>query len=531
MKMKFVLCFFLFLIISNTTKANIYWLYEFYNISSNFNIFSLNDSEYQQCLKEKLSEKDYKKAIEYKSSISQKMEGAADQCVEKLLVSESNTKLQLCLKNELSNQSYNNLITKQFSKNPGKNDFKTFYKCLSELKTNTVVASNEQYNESNSCPEGYKLVNNSCQSDGSTSSGSCPEGYKLVNNSCQSDGSKKKSSEKKDENILSDEEAYGSKKSYAKQWLGTMDEIGSLIMKSEINNKQKYFDIVSNAIVIFKRMENSTPNEQKSAGKKLIEIKNLLEKKFKANKNVEQYKDVVMKISGIMTGGRPPADIFLANKIYDCKSYTEPFFTHHVTDLSNIKKILPWGSVRTGGGAVDSLKMHTYLDIKREESEVSVHVPTDSYLIAYDAYRLYEFRDTIHYMLYFQASCDVAYRFDHLDIIESSLQKKMGELVIQEIQNKSKIMPIKPPIFIKGGTLVAKTKGVPKSGWWDFGLYNKNNNNQLPKRLTDYKGTNEERTFRSADCPYDYFVKDLKKAYYKKIKKQRCGPKEIKKNN
>ena len=46
----------MFLIISNTTKANIYWLYEFYNISSNFNIFSLNDSEYQHCLKEKLSE-------------------------------------------------------------------------------------------------------------------------------------------------------------------------------------------------------------------------------------------------------------------------------------------------------------------------------------------------------------------------------------------------------------------------------------------------------------------------------------------
>ena len=167
MKMKLISFIFLFLIISSTTKANIYWLYEFYNISPNFNIFSLNDSEYQQCLKEKLSEKDYKKAIEYKSSISQEMEGAADQCVGKLLVSQSNTKLQLCLQNELSNQSYNSLITKQFSKSPRKNDFKAFYKCLSELKTNTVVASNEQYNESNSCPEDYKLVNNSCQSDAS----------------------------------------------------------------------------------------------------------------------------------------------------------------------------------------------------------------------------------------------------------------------------------------------------------------------------------------------------------------------------
>ena len=521
----------MFLIISSTTKANIYWLYEFYNISPNFNIFSLNDDEYQQCLKKQLSENDYKKAVEFKSSITQKMEDAADQCIETLLVSQSNTNLQQCLKSELNDQSYNSLITKHFSKNPKKNNFKAFYKCLSELKTNTVVASNKQYNESNSCPEGYKLVNNSCQSDGSGSSGSCPEGSKLVNNTCQFDELKKKSSEKKDENILSDEEAYGSKKYYAKQWINTMNEIVSLLQKSQINNKQKAIDIVNNSISIFKRMENANSEQKKSAGKQLIDVKNLLEKNFKENKNIEKYKDVLIKVSGIMTVGRPPADIFLANKVYDCKSYTEPFFTHHVTDLSKIKKILPWGSVRTGGGAVDSLKMHTYMDIKREGSEVSVHVPTDSYLIAYDAYRLYEFRDTIHYMLYFQASCDVAYRFDHLDIIESSLQKKMGELVIQEIQNKSKIIPIKPPIFVKGGTLVAKTKGVPKSGWWDFGLYNKNNNNQLPKRLSAYKGKDEERTFRSADCPYDYFIKDLKKAYYKKIKKKRCGPKEIKKNN
>ena len=31
-----------------------------------------------------------------------------------------------------------------------------------------------------------------------------------------------------------------------------------------------------------------------------------------------------------------------------------------------------------------------------------------------------------------------------------------------------------------------------------------------------------------AGCLYDYFIKDLKKAYYKKIKKNKCGPQEIK---
>jgi len=246
------------------------------------------------------------------------MEDAADQCIETLLVSQSNLGLQQCLTNELGDQSYNSLITKHFSKNPKKNDFKAFHKCLSELKTNTAVANSKQYNEFNSCPEGYLLKNDTCQFD----------------------KSKKKNSKQQNEKILSDEEAYGSNKFYANMWLKTMDEISSLLLESQINNKQKYLNIVSNAISIFRRMEKATPDQQRSTGKQMVEVINLLEKNFKAHKNVEKYKDVLMKISGIMTSGRPPADIFIANKVYDCKSYSKPFFTHHVTDLSKIKKIL-----------------------------------------------------------------------------------------------------------------------------------------------------------------------------------------------
>ena len=94
MRIKLVFFLFFFVIFANSANANIYWLYKFYNISSNFNIFSLNDDEYQKCLKENLVEKDCKKTVEYKSSITQKMESAADQCFEKLLISQSNPELQ-----------------------------------------------------------------------------------------------------------------------------------------------------------------------------------------------------------------------------------------------------------------------------------------------------------------------------------------------------------------------------------------------------------------------------------------------------
>ena len=531
-KIIFVIIFLLTFI--NATNANIYWVYEFYKISPQSNIFIIGDSGYQECLKSQLSEKEYNKAIKIESNMSKKMEKTADTCVEKLLISQKNPVLQECLKNELSEEKYNNLIVNSFSKKPKKNDFKAFQKCLFNLKT--LIVDNSS-NQPGSCPEGYILENSTCQSDQSKKitkqqAGICPEGYILKNNTCQSDKSTKVT-EQKNNNILSDEEAYGSKKSYADIWLKTMDDISALLLDSEIQNKQKYLDIVDNAISIFRRMESSTIDQQKSAGKQLVEIINLLEKDFQKHKNVEQYKDVVGKISGIMTGGRPPTDIFLANKVYDCKSYSEPFFTHHVTNVKKIQKILPWGSVRSGGGSKRSLKSHTYMVIKNQGSEVSVHAPADSYLIASGRARLTDHKDTIHYSLFFQASCDVVYYFHHIDKIEPGLQKKMGELPIQEIEHKAKLMPIRPPIFIKGGELVAKTKGVPKSGWWDFGLLNKNNNNKLPKRIAKMKfpeaetKAQEVERFGFADCPYDYFTEDLKKAYYTKMKKKICGPKEL----
>ena len=324
----------------NSAQANIYWVYEFYKVSPQSNIFAIGDDNYQECLKKQLSEKEYNKAIKFESQMSKKMEKAADMCVEKLLVAKKNPVLEECLKNELSEEKYNSLIVNSFSKRPKKNDFKIFQKCLFNLKTITADNSGQQ-------------------------SGSCPEGYILENNSCQPD-KLKKIAKQKSSNILSDEEAYGSKKSYADTWLKTMDEISDLLLASEIQNKQKYLDIVNNAKSIFRRMEGATADQKKSAGNQLTEVIHLLEKDFQKHKNVEQYKDVVGKISGIMTGGKPPADIFLANKVYDCKSHSEPFFIHHVTNVKKIQEILPWGSVRSGGGAKKSLKMHTYMIIKNK---------------------------------------------------------------------------------------------------------------------------------------------------------------------
>ena len=487
MRTKLIFFLFFFVIFANSTNANIYWLYEFYNISPNFNIFSLNDDEYQKCLKENLGEKDYKKAVEYKSSITQKMEGAADQCVEKLLISQSNPELQLCLENELTDQSYNNLITKQFSKSPGKNDFKAFYKCLSELKTNTIVASNEQYNESNSCPEGYKIVDNSCQSDGSTSAGSCPEGYKLVNNSCQSDGSKKQK-----------------KLDVSKKQEGKKLNIEDPNLKSCL---QKSFSQKAYNEIFLQGLRPPDNNEKKEIEKCL--------------KSIPKEKDTGSFAQGYNT---PDFyyDIFDGGKKEDCVSNPQPIFTHEITDLSKIRRAERWGQVKS-----KSLKNHSYLFLKKKNKPIPVYAPVHSYLILQTRYRLQGLKE-VQWRLIFQVGCEIVYRFDHLDTLSDKLLKHLGNIPVNEDQNAAPNVLINPPIEIKAGELIASTQGTPQAGSWDFGLSDVSKNNELPKRLKNYKNKPTGRQYKYSACPYDYYPDEIKKKYLKKMKGKKCNPKEIK---
>jgi hypothetical protein len=480
MKMKFISFIFLLLIITNNAKADIYWLYEFYNISSNFNIFSLNDDEYQQCLKKQLSEKDYKKAIEYKSSISQEMEGAADQCVEKLLISQSNTKLQLCLQNELSNQSYNNLITKQFSKSPGKNDFKTFYKCLSELKTNTVVASNEQYNESNSCPEGYKLVNNSCQSDASKQKQKSDDLNKVVEN----------------------------KLNIKKNKYNLNDPALNKCFKKMLGEK-RYQE------VIFSSSEK--PNDEENTS--------IL--------GCQQNPDYAWQES-IALGYNTMDnfyDIFDGNKMENCVSNPKPVFTHEITDFSQIKQLKRWGLTPQG-----YLKGHSYIFLKNKghsdnrviiDKPVPVYAPIDSYLIMQTRYRLQGLKE-VQWRLMFQVGCEIVYRFDHLDTPSDRILKHLGNIPIDENQVSAPNISVKPPLEITAGEIIAYTKGTPQAGSWDFGVVDISKNNELPKRLKEYENKPTGRAYKYAACPYDYYPDKIKKKYLKKMKRKKCNPKEIK---
>ena len=187
---------------------------------------------------------------------------------------------------------------------------KHFYKCLSELKTNTVVASNEQYNESNSCPEGYKLVNNSCQSDASKQ--------------------KQKS-----------------------------DDLNKVV-ENKLNIKKNKYNLNDPALnKCFKKMLG----EKKISGSYFFQVqKNLMMKKIHQFLGCQQNPDYAWQES-IALGYNTIDnfyDIFDGNKMENCVSNPKPVFTHEITDFSQIKQLKRWGLTPQG-----YLKGHSYIFFKK----------------------------------------------------------------------------------------------------------------------------------------------------------------------
>jgi hypothetical protein len=219
-------------------------------------------------------------------------------------------------------------------------------------------------------------------------------------------------------------------------------------------------------------------------------------------------------------------DIFDGGKKKDCVSHPT-VFTHDITDFSQIKELAPWGLTPQS-----YLKNHTYLFIKnkgyvgnkvRVDKPVPVYAPADSYLILQTRYRMEGFKH-VQWRLIFQVGCHVVYRFDHLDRPSDRIMKHLGAIPIDENQVSAPNLPVRPPLKMKAGELIAHTKGTPQSGSWDFGVSDLRKNNSLPKRLKRFENKPTGRQFKYAACPYDYFEGALKKKYLKKMKGQSCGP-------
>ena len=220
------------------------------------------------------------------------------------------------------------------------------------------------------------------------------------------------------------------------------------------------------------------------------------------------------------------ANFFGGGKMKDCVNNPKPVFTRNVTRLEDIDYLVEWGNVFGG-----SLKGHSYLHNRNTGysggklqgiKRVPVYAPVDSYLISYAHTRLSSSLMKDEFWLTFQVSCEVAYKFDHIDQLAGNVKAKLGATPYKV--DDSRTTALRQPIFVKAGELIGTTQGTPQTGSWDFGVYNTTRNNRLGESVQRFKGTGEGENYRYADCPYDYYKKTKREVYYAKLRKKTCGP-------
>ena len=205
-----------------------------------------------------------------------------------------------------------------------------------------------------------------------------------------------------------------------------------------------------------------------------------------------------------------------------CRSDSSPKFTHPFTDLSKINFISPIGVV------THSVVPHSYVWIGRDSDgepyEVPVYAPVDSKLTS-AAYYVQPMQDESgdwievpQYLLRFAVSCEVTYKFDHLD----RLVDKLAAVAPAPPSASSHTSEIRPPVALKAGELIGYTSGTIVAHNWDFGVYNASNSNPFVNQAR-YETTANLAGSLYADCPYDYFQDALRKQFYALLPNEDCG--------
>lgn len=185
-----------------------------------------------------------------------------------------------------------------------------------------------------------------------------------------------------------------------------------------------------------------------------------------------------------------------------CVSNTNPQFTHPFTDLSTIDALNPIGGI--GGGSPG----RSYIGVK-EGMEAPLYAPINATLRKI----IYADRGSGYgeYGLIFAASCEVEFMFDHIDRLSDTLAKYAPKTAAatSQIQDNMELT-----VRINAGELLGYSNGTPLARTFDFLLtnYAKKASYINPKRW-------EWEQALYSQCPYDYFVSDLKSQYYGKLGK------------
>lgn len=174
-----------------------------------------------------------------------------------------------------------------------------------------------------------------------------------------------------------------------------------------------------------------------------------------------------------------------------CQSNQNPLFTNDITDLDTIELITPPGSI-VDSEAGKLFKSHAFLVSKNKSP---IYAPIDSKLTSGS---FYIEEGIVQYLLFFEASCEVYYKFDHVQ----EPVDKVKTLFTGEATNDSRTSRFQNGIEFKAGELIGYTQGTLRAKTWDFGVYN----NQKTNIYQGLDGISLSDMDYEAVCPFDYFA-------------------------
>ncbi len=187
------------------------------------------------------------------------------------------------------------------------------------------------------------------------------------------------------------------------------------------------------------------------------------------------------------------------------ESDPNPLFSHPVTEFDLIATIVPSGSQ-----AGNVIKQHSFISLNRADPRVSdppgapIYAPAASRLISIG---FYAEAGVGQYLLFFEVSCEVMYKFDHLSAVVDSIRSVSPP----EPKPDSRTDFLREPIEFAAGELIGWTTGAPPEGPFDWGVYNTTHRNSFANQ-TRYDAQGMEQALH-ADCPYDYFDEAMRAAH------------------
>lgn len=185
----------------------------------------------------------------------------------------------------------------------------------------------------------------------------------------------------------------------------------------------------------------------------------------------------------------------------NCKDGEIPKFEAEFTDLEKINGINPIGGIVGGSPG------RSYIGVKKGMM-APIYAPTDAVLENVIYARRGGPSTLGEYGLYIRLNCNITILFDHIDKVSERILAVAPKEPAEN--SRTDFDPVNLPI--KKGELLGYTDGTPQARTFDFLLIDRS---KPVTHINPKRWEWEQAVY--AQCPYDYFIPELKERYYQKI--------------